>query len=52
MVDYMIYNVTWDEYTIRPTLEKAKAWIKKEIEYYPDAKESDFVIYKRERIDA
>lgn len=52
MIDYMVRNVTWNEYVTYKTLEEAKDYVAKELEWDPSAKESDFIIYKRERIDA
>lgn len=51
MIDYMVRNISWNEYTTFQTLEEAKAYIAKELDWDPTAKPSDFVIYKRERIE-
>ena len=52
MIDYMVRNVTWNEYVVAATLEEAKAHVAKQLSWDPSAKPSDFIIYKRERIDA
>lgn len=51
MIDYMVRNTCWNEYVTFQTLEEAKAYIAKELDWDPSAKASDFVIYKRERIE-
>ena len=52
MIDYMVRNTCWNEYVTFQTLEEAKAYIAKELEWDPAASPAHFVIYKRERIDA
>jgi hypothetical protein len=51
MIDYMVRNTLWNEYIVCSDLEAAKAHIAKELGWDPSAKASDFVIFKRERIE-
>lgn len=53
MIDYMILNNTWGEYTDGfATLEQAKDFIESQLDNDPASVKTDFIIYKRERIDA
>lgn len=52
MIDYMVRNISWNEYVTFQTLEEAKAYIAKELEWDDSASPAHFIIYKRERIDA
>lgn len=52
MIDYMVYNMLWNEHCTFQTIEEAKVWIESQLDIYPDQDKLHYIIYKRERIDA
>ena len=50
MIDYMVRDVLWNEYCVFQTEMEAREYVAKALADDVTYNESDFVIYKRERI--
>lgn len=50
MIDYMVRDILWNEYAVFKTEMEARDYVANMLADYPDYNESDFIIYKRERI--
>jgi hypothetical protein len=51
MIDYQVYDFCYHDSMCFKTLEEAREYITRQVEEFC-ASESDFAIYKRERIEA
>ena len=50
MIDYMVRDILWNEYAVFKTEMEARDHVANILADNTDYNESDFVIYKRERI--
>lgn len=51
MIDYMVLDTMWHEYTAFETEQAARNYIKEQLDNDPAADITDFVVFKRERLD-
>lgn len=50
MIDYMVRDVLWNDYAVFATEMEARDYVALALADNSDYSESDFIIYKRERI--
>ncbi len=51
MIDYMVLDTMWNEYSTFKTEQEARDYVKKQLDWDPAASITDFVVFKRERIE-
>lgn len=51
MIDYMVLDTMWKEYSTFASEEQARDYVKKTLDRDPSSSITDFIIFKRERIE-